>query len=200
MHRQQHGSLLLRLTRVLPVGVTMVILMDATNNHLNRGGPDMCAEVSHRRVRLQSRAVKLIGLLSAVVVAACAHTTEMSKAAPATPVPTPGSRAVTFEDLLRAPAPALCQHDPGNLVHGQLPPQEGHLGDVGIALNYKTAAYKVAFGDLTGRRRRRYGHRLQCRWGSVGVDCAALYGGPAARYRRAHAAGWNRPQRPYPQP
>jgi hypothetical protein len=61
------------------------------------------APVSHRRVLLQSRAVKLIGLLSAVAVAACAHTTEMSKADPTTPVPTPGSRAVTFDDLLRAP-------------------------------------------------------------------------------------------------
>jgi hypothetical protein len=46
----------------------MVTLMDATNNHPNRGGPDMCAAVSHRRVLLQSRAVKLIGLLSAVAV------------------------------------------------------------------------------------------------------------------------------------
>jgi hypothetical protein len=121
--------------------------MDATNNHLNRGGPDA---VSHRRVLLQSRAVKLIGLLSAVAVAACAHTTVMSKADPTTPVPTPGSRAVTFDDLLRAPVPGLCQHDPGNLVHGQLPPQEGHPGDVRIALNYTTGAYRVAFGDLTG--------------------------------------------------
>jgi hypothetical protein len=132
----------------------MVTLMDATNNHLNRGGPDMCAAVSHRRV-LQSRAVKLIGLLSAVAVAACAHTTdahtaEMSKAGPATPVPMPGSRAVTFEYLLRAPVPALCEHDPGQLSNGQLPPQEGHRGNVEIALNYNTAAYKVAFGDLTG--------------------------------------------------
>jgi hypothetical protein len=128
-----------------------VTLMGATNNHLNRGGPDMCAAVSHPRVLLQSLAVKLIGLLSAVVVAACAHTTAgTAKAGPATPVPTPGSRAVTFDDLLRAPVPALCQHDPGNLVHGQLRPQEGHLGDVGIALNYNTGAYKVAFGDLTG--------------------------------------------------
>jgi hypothetical protein len=121
--------------------------MDATNNHLNPGGLDA---VSHRRVLLQSRAVKLIGLLSAVAVAACAHTTEMSKADPTTPVPTPGSRAVTFEYLQRAPVPALCQHDPGELRNGQLPPQEGHPGDVRIALNYNTAAYKVAFGDLTG--------------------------------------------------
>jgi hypothetical protein len=110
----------------------------------------MCAAVSHRRGLLQSRAVKLIGLLSAVAVAACAQTTEMSKADPTTPVPTPGSRAVTFEYLQRAPVPALCQHDPGNLVGGQLPRQEGHPGNVGIALNYDTGAYKVAFGNLTG--------------------------------------------------
>ena len=65
-------------------------------------------------------------------------------------MPTPGSRAVTFEYLQRAPVPALCEHDTGELRNGQLPPQEGHRGNVGIALNYNTAAYKVAFGDLTG--------------------------------------------------
>ncbi|WP_319448313.1 MULTISPECIES: hypothetical protein [unclassified Mycobacterium] len=124
--------------------------MGAINNHPQPRGPDMCAEVSHRRVLLQSRAVKLIGLLSAVAVAACAHTTELSKADPAIPVPTPGSPAVTFDDLQRAPVPALCEHDPGQLRNMQLPPQEGHRGNVGIALNYGTGAYKVAFGDLTG--------------------------------------------------
>jgi hypothetical protein len=95
------------------------------------------APVSHRRVLLQSRAVKLIGLLSAVAMAACAHTTahttEMSKTGPATTVPTPGRGAVTFEYLQRAPVPALCEHDPGELRNGQLPPQEGHRGNVGIA-------------------------------------------------------------------
>jgi hypothetical protein len=113
----------------------------------------MCAAVSHRRVLLQSRAVKLISLLSAVAVAACAHTTthttEMSKTSPATTVPTPGRGAVTFEYLQRAPVPAVCEHDPGQLKNGQLPPQEGHPGNVEIALNYNTGAYKVAFGDLT---------------------------------------------------
>ena len=69
----------------------------------------------------------------------------------AMPAPAPGDRsgAVTFVDLLRAPVPTLCQHDPGNLAGGHLPPQDGHPGDVGIALNYTTGAYKVAFGDLT---------------------------------------------------
>jgi hypothetical protein len=113
------------------------------------------AAVSHRRVLLQSRAVKIVGLLSVVAVAACAHTTdahttEMSKTSPATTVPTPGRGAVTFEYLQRAPVPAVCEHDPGELRNGQLPPQEGHRGNVGIALNYDTGAYKVAFGDLTG--------------------------------------------------
>jgi hypothetical protein len=46
--------------------------------------------------------------------------------------------------------PALCEHDPGQLSNGQLPPQESHRGNVGIASNYYTGAYKVAFGDLTG--------------------------------------------------
>jgi hypothetical protein len=102
------------------------------------------------RVLRQSRAPKLVGLLLAVAVTSCAHTTEMSKTAPASPVPPRGGHAVTFDDLLRAPVPALCEHDPGNLVGGNLPPQEGHRGNVGIALNYDTGAYKVAFGDLTG--------------------------------------------------
>src|ERR1700752_327525 len=112
--------------------------ISATNSHLNR--------------------VKLVGVLSAVLVAACTHTTEMSKAVPATEmsktsptttVPTPGKGAVTFEYLERAPVPAPCEHDPGELRGGQLPPQEGHRGGVEIALNYDTGAYKVAFGDLT---------------------------------------------------
>jgi hypothetical protein len=143
--------------------VTTVTLMDATNSHINRSGPDMCAAVSHRRALLQARAVKLVGLLSVVAMAAGACTTAartapptatpesaISKADPTTTVPTPGSPAVTFDDLQRAPVPALCEHDPGQLRNRQLPPQEGHRGNVDIALNYETGAYKVAFGDLTG--------------------------------------------------
>ena len=119
----------------------------------------MCTAFSHRWVPLKSRALKLIGVLSAVAVTACGHTpdvpksssaTEMSKTSTATTVPKPGAGAVTFEYLQRAPVPALCEHDPGQLSGGQLPPQEGHPGSVGIALNYDTGAYKVAFGDLTG--------------------------------------------------
>ena len=93
-------------------------------------------------------AYRLMCLTSAMTLGLFGAAT--SNADPPSPVPTPGSRAVTFEDLQRAPVPALCQHDPGNLVNGHLPPHEGHPGDVGIALNYDTGAYKVAFGNLTG--------------------------------------------------
>lgn len=106
------------------------------------------ARISRRL--LGSRTVKLIGLLSAVAVSACAHPTVMSKTSPTTTVPKPGRGAVTFEYLQRAPVPALCEHDPGQLRSGRLPAQEGHPGNVEIALNYNTGAYKVAFGDLTG--------------------------------------------------
>lgn len=107
--------------------------------------------VSHcQRVLLESRAIKLICLLSTLALTACAHPTEVSKTPPATTVSTPGRGAVTFESLQHAPVPALCEHDPGQLSSGKLPPQEEHRGEVGIAVNYGTGTYKVAFGDLTG--------------------------------------------------
>ena len=116
--------------------------MHATNIHLNRGSPDECAAMSARRMVFRAWAFTLIGLISVVVMAAGASSAAISNADPATPAPTPGDRsgAVTFDDLLRAPVPALCQHDPGTLVHGQLPPQDGHPGNVGIALNYTQPA------------------------------------------------------------
>jgi hypothetical protein len=93
-------------------------------------------------------AFTLIGLISVVTLTAGVSSPVISNADPATPAPTPGDRsaAVTFDNLLRAPVPALCQHDPGNLVHGQLPPQDGHPGNVGIALNYTQPV------RITGRR------------------------------------------------
>ncbi|WP_068186650.1 hypothetical protein [Mycobacterium sp. UM_CSW] len=98
---------------------------------------------------------KLALIAAATVVAACAHTTApatvMPKTSPTTTSRAPGKGAVTFEYLQRAPVPGLCEHDPGQLRGGELPQQEGHPGHVGIALNYNTGAYKVAFGDLTGR-------------------------------------------------
>lgn len=106
-------------------------------------------------ISYRPRAVTRLALIAAATVAAaCAHTTApatvLSKTGPATTPAVPAKGAVTFEDLRSAPVPALCEHDPGRLRGGELPPQEGHPGDVGIALNYNTGAYKVAFGDLAG--------------------------------------------------
>jgi hypothetical protein len=93
-------------------------------------------------------AYRLICLTSAMTLGLFGAAT--SNADPASPVPVnPAVSAVTLADLLSAPVPALCRHDPGNLVNGQLPPQDSHRGTVRIA---KTADdnYKVAFGNLTG--------------------------------------------------
>ena len=57
--------------------------------------------------------------------------------------------AVTLDDLLSAPVPSLCKHEPGSLVNGQLPNQDPRYGHVGIAKTQQ-ADYWVAFGDLTG--------------------------------------------------
>lgn len=72
-----------------------------------------------------------------------------SNADPASP-PT-GGTVVTLQDLLSAPVPALCQHDPGNLVNGKLPPQDSHPGPVMVAKrnDLPDTPYKVAFGSLT---------------------------------------------------
>lgn len=66
--------------------------------------------------------------------------------------PPPGGSSVTLADLLSTPVPALCQHDPGNLVNGILPPQDSHRGPVMIAKrnDQPGTPYKIAFGGLTG--------------------------------------------------
>ena len=93
-----------------------------------------------------------ICLTSAVVVGV--FEPAISTAEPPSPVPGPsaGGGVVTLQDLLVAPVPGLCQHDPGNLVNGQLPPQDSHRGQVMIAKrnDQPNNSYKVAFGDLTG--------------------------------------------------
>ncbi|WP_135457742.1 hypothetical protein [Mycobacterium sp. DL99] len=70
----------------------------------------------------------------------------------ADPSPTPGVGTVTLQELMSAPVPALCEHEPGNLVNGQLPPQDSHPGSVRIAQrnDEPDRSYKVAFGNLTG--------------------------------------------------
>jgi hypothetical protein len=95
-------------------------------------------------------------LISALVVGVVvgAYELAISKADPSSPVPGPPASGgvVTLQDLLSAPVPGLCQHDPGNLVNGQLPPQDSHPGQVMIAKRntQSDGSYKVAFGNLTG--------------------------------------------------
>lgn len=93
----------------------------------------------------------LICLTSAVMAGMIQPAT--SQADPSNPVPgPPAGGAVTMQDLLFAPVPALCGHDSGNLVNGKLPPQDSHRGQVWIAKRYDQPGepYKVAFGSLTG--------------------------------------------------
>jgi hypothetical protein len=73
-------------------------------------------------------------------------------ATPATTSAAPAAAAVKLDDLLSAPVPTLCKHEPGNLVNGQLPNQDPRFGHVGVARKQQTpgADYWVAFGDLTG--------------------------------------------------
>ena len=69
---------------------------------------------------------------------------------PATSV-APRVAAVSIDDLLSAPVPKLCEHQPGNLVNGQLPMQDPHRGHVDVAKKQAPSdGYWVAFGDLTG--------------------------------------------------
>ncbi|MBE1550703.1 hypothetical protein GGC64_004743 [Mycobacterium sp. OAS707] len=74
-----------------------------------------------------------------------------STTAPAPTTAAPSVAAVQLADLLSAPVPELCEHEPGNLVNGQLPNQDPHNGQVRVARKgYPDGDYWVAFGDLTG--------------------------------------------------
>lgn len=74
-----------------------------------------------------------------------------STSVPATTSAAPSVAAVRLDDLLAAPVPALCEHEPGKLVNGQLPMQDPHRGHVDVAENQAASGgYWVAFGDLTG--------------------------------------------------
>ena len=62
----------------------------------------------------------------------------------------PTAKAVTLEDLLAAPVPELCEHEPGNLANGVLPLQDPRTGGVSISQRSDSDELMVAFGDLTG--------------------------------------------------
>lgn len=59
--------------------------------------------------------------------------------------------AVTFEDLLAAPVPGLCRHEPGRLANGILPLQNPRDGFVAIAQKSQNdRSHQMTFGDVTG--------------------------------------------------
>lgn len=58
--------------------------------------------------------------------------------------------AVSLADLMSAPVPSLCDHEPGNLVNGRLPLLNPMFGQVMIAQTGDDSSPVVAFGDLTG--------------------------------------------------
>jgi len=108
--------------------------------------------------------------------------------------PRPAGGAVTFDDLQRgAPVPALCEHDPGPTEKRAIACHKRGIAETsGIALNYETGAYKVAFGDPDGGRgRRRYGHPLQRRRGLGGPETVQLYtAGPKLDIAGPTRLGW----------
>lgn len=74
-----------------------------------------------------------------------------ASAAPTTTSAAPGVAAVKLNDLLSAPVPKLCEHEPGSLVNGHLPTPDPYRGHVDVAKNQSASdGYWVAFGDLTG--------------------------------------------------
>jgi hypothetical protein len=81
-------------------------------------------------------------------VSAPATTSVVTPAAGST---VPDVAAVKLDDLLSAPVAKLCEHEPGNLVDGQLPTQDPGRGHVSVAKRQAPGNdYFVAFGDLTG--------------------------------------------------
>lgn len=57
--------------------------------------------------------------------------------------------SVTIDDLLSAPVPSLCEHEPGNLVNGRLPLLSPKQGSVEVAKVPEGDDFFVTYGDLT---------------------------------------------------
>jgi hypothetical protein len=113
-------------------------------------------ETAKRRIAFR---LTLTAAAATAVIAGCTATsssTAQQHSATATTTatgssPAPKAAAVTLADLLSAPVPELCRHDPGKLVDGTLPHQDAAPGHVGIAKKPKPdTGYWAAFGDVTG--------------------------------------------------
>jgi hypothetical protein len=90
------------------------------------------------------------GCASSTHSAAERHSSTPTAAPATTPAAMPAA-AVKLDDLLSAPVPELCKHEPGNLVNGELPGQDPRFGHVSVAKHQAPSdGYWVTFGDLTG--------------------------------------------------
>lgn len=88
----------------------------------------------------------LTAAAASALIAGCTATDHQHGASP-----TATAAAVTVRDLLSAPVPELCRHEPGALVDGQLPHQDSAPGHVGIAEKPKPdTGYWMVLGDVTG--------------------------------------------------
>ncbi len=99
------------------------------------------------------RGMALTAVAAVTLTAGCASTPHPIAAQhSSTPTAAPETvAAVRLDDLLSAPVPQLCKHEPGNLVNGHLPQQDSARGHVDIAKQPEHSDdYWVAFGDLTG--------------------------------------------------
>ncbi|WP_155981765.1 hypothetical protein [Nocardia sp. BMG111209] len=96
------------------------------------------------RANIRMRTALVCGALA---LASCAVSAEPAKTG-ANPV---AANPVTLPDLLSAPVPGLCRHDPGTLVDGKLPVSDPGTGFVTVATKtWGGTDYEVAFGDVTG--------------------------------------------------
>jgi hypothetical protein len=92
-----------------------------------------------------ARRLALIAVAAIMTTAGCSSPTGSTAAQHNLPA------AVTLDDLLSAPVPELCKHEPGNLVNGKLPDQDPRYGHVSVAKRPAPSGdYWVALGDLTG--------------------------------------------------
>lgn len=90
--------------------------------------------------------VLVLGATVALILNACSTSAREE----GQPSESSGGGAVTLDDLLSAPVPALCKHEPGHLVNGKLPLQNPSRGEVVVATRSAASNdYLMTLGDLT---------------------------------------------------